>query len=167
MRVLLAATLAALVLSARSMPADRAWVEVLHGNLAVAYAWAGFALLIIAIGLGAISGLLNRSISQIRQARLRTRAMLLAESKLAEIQVGLVDVTQTESGDFDDHPPGFSWSATLAAAEVQALKTLTLTITCPGDGDEAFDYQVHRIFSPSLNFSHEKLKYIYLKIQII
>jgi signal transduction histidine kinase len=48
-RVLLAATLASLILSARSMPADQSWVVVLHHNLAFAYAWAGFALLIIAI----------------------------------------------------------------------------------------------------------------------
>jgi len=48
LRVVLAAGLAALLLSARSMPESQTWVEVLHGNLAFASAWTGFALLIIA-----------------------------------------------------------------------------------------------------------------------
>jgi len=115
------------------------------------------ALLLMAICLGAVAGLFSRSMARIRQAVLRSRAMLLAEDKLAEIQLGLVDLAETKEGDFKGKPPGFRWSVQMEPlAEVPELQRLTLTVNYDEPGD-AFEYRVYRYFSPSLNFSYAKL----------
>jgi len=116
-----------------------------------------FALLFISIFLGAISGLFVNSIARVRQARLRTRAMLLAETKLAELQVGLIDITEDASGDFDGRPEKFTWSIEMQPTDNPELRQLTLTITYD-DPSDGFTYQLHRVFSPSLNYSYEQLK---------
>lgn len=114
------------------------------------------ALLVIAIALGVMSGFFQNSISRIREARLRSRAMLLAENKLAELQLGLADMTEGTEGSFDGRPAGFYWMVETEPTEIEELERLTLTVICD-DPSEGFSMPVHTLFSPSLNYSYEKL----------
>jgi len=99
------------------------------------------------------------SLSKVRQSELRTRAMLLAENKLAEMQVGLADVTDTRSGDFNGKPSKFTWKIDLEPTQVPELQRLKITIGYedPADG---FSITTYRLYSPSLNLSAEKMKEI-------
>jgi len=117
------------------------------------------ALLFIAICLGAVASLFSSSLARIRQARLRTRALMLAETKLAEMQLGLAEITEGTEGDFDDRPKGFFWSYTMDPTDMPEMSRLALTIHYddPADG---FDYSVYRYFSPGLNYSYEELNQI-------
>jgi len=115
------------------------------------------ALLLIALAIGALGGLLASSIRGVRQAELRTRALLLAESKFAELQLGLIDPSEENSGDFLGHPPRFTWYIETEPTEVQGLELVTVTITY----DDPSDYFVHRLrrlHSKPLNLSLDQMK---------
>lgn len=115
------------------------------------------ALLLVAISVGAVAALFSESLAKIRQTRLRTRAVMLAETKLAEMQLGLADVTEGTEGDFDGRPANFAWALTIDPTDVAEMNRMTLTIRYD-DGSDMFDYRLWRYFSPSLNYSYETLK---------
>jgi hypothetical protein len=117
------------------------------------------ALLFITLGVGAAAGLFSNSMAKVRQVQLRTRAMLLAESMLAEFQTGLIDITEGQSGDFDGKPTNFFWEIEQEDTQVSELKRLKISISYddPADG---FTYTVYRLYSPSLNLSAEQMKEI-------
>jgi type II secretory pathway pseudopilin PulG len=113
-------------------------------------------LMLMSICLGAVAGLFSYSTAQIRQARLQTRAMLLAETKMAELQVGLNELIEGTAGDFDGRPPNFTWKVDIQPTDVPEVSRVTVTIGYDDGGDQ-LEYQLYRLFSPSLNFSTEKL----------
>ncbi len=115
------------------------------------------ALLFVVLTVGAVAGLFINSMQKVRQSELRTRAMFLAENKLAEMQVGLVDVTDTSSGDFAGKPAKFTWQIDLEPTQVPELQRLKITINYddPADG---FSIVTYRLYSPGLNLSAEKMK---------
>jgi len=113
-------------------------------------------LMLMSICLGAVAGLLSYSTAQIRQARLQTRAMLLAETKMAELQVGLNELMEGTAGDFDGRPPIFTWKVDIQPTDVPEVSKVTVTISYDDGGDQ-LEYELYRLFSPSLNFSTEKL----------
>ncbi len=124
------------------------------------------ALLFIVLTVGAVAGLFANSLARVRRSELRTRAMFLAENKLAELQLGLKDMTEGDEGDFNGKPPKFLWKMHFEPLHMlqelsqgQELKRLKITIQYddPADG---FTYSTYRLYSPSLNLSAEKMKEI-------
>lgn len=106
---------------------------------------AGFTLLevliaiaILAVTLTVIFGSQSQSLSLAAEARFKTRAAFLLESKIAEIEAKTQDVYGSE-GDFGDDFPGFRWAIDvndvaltepfLAGDPIAALKRITITIT--------------------------------------
>ncbi len=117
------------------------------------------ALLFITLTLGAVAGLFSKSLAQVRQSQMRTRAMILAENKVAELQTGLVEFTEGRSGDFDGKPENFSWEVSFDNSQIPELQRLTVTIRYD-DPVDGFEYKIHRLYSPSLNLSAERMKQI-------
>lgn len=106
---------------------------------------AGFTLLevliaiaILAVTLTVIFGSQSQSLSLATEARFKTRAAFLLESKIAEIEAGTLDMYSSE-GDFGDDFPGFQWETDvedvaltepfLAGDPIAALKRIKITIT--------------------------------------
>lgn len=116
-------------------------------------------LLFVSIGLAAVAGLMSQSVSRLHRTRLQTRAMLLAESKLAELQVGLHDLIEGSEGDFDGRPEKFTWAIDVEPTEIAELVRVMVTIGYD-DPSDGFEVHLYRIYSPSLNFSTERLKEI-------
>jgi type II secretory pathway pseudopilin PulG len=127
-------------------------------------------LLFISLMVGAVAGLFRNSMAKVRQAEFKTRAMLLAETKLAELQTGMIDITEGNSGDFDGKPANFTWqideediqttnSTDTSTSETTEVKRLKLTITYTDEND-GFSYSIYRLYSPTLNMSAEKIKAI-------
>jgi hypothetical protein len=117
------------------------------------------ALLFITLTVGAVAGLFSKSMAQVRQAQMRTRAMILAENKLAELQAGLVEFTEGKAGDYEGKPENFFWQVDLEPSQIPELQRLTVTITYD-DPIDGFEYRIHRLYSPSLNLSAERMKQI-------
>jgi hypothetical protein len=118
------------------------------------------ALLFIALMLGAVAGLFSKSMAEARQVQMRTRAILLAENKLAELQTGLEEYAEADAGDYDGKPEKFSWEVKFENSQSSAeLKRLTVTIYYD-DPTDGFEYSIHRLYSPSLNLSAEQMKQI-------
>lgn len=71
------------------------------------------AMAIIAIALTAVLGSQSQSVSLATEAKFNTTAALLAQSKMAEMEAKKpVDLT-SDSGDFGEDFPGYSWRATV------------------------------------------------------
>ncbi|MFA5865238.1 MAG: hypothetical protein WC975_11195 [Phycisphaerae bacterium] len=117
------------------------------------------ALLFVVLTVGVVAGLFTTSLSKNRQAQCRTRANLLAQNILAEMQLGLLDITESGEGDFNGRPDKFSWKVELEPTAVQELQRLKITINY-NDPVDGFAYTIFRLFSPSLNLSPEKIKEI-------
>jgi general secretion pathway protein I len=87
------------------------------------------AMAILAIALVAVFQSQSQSISMTSHARFQTTASLLAQSKMAEVEaVNPGDVT-SDSGNFDDTFPDYSWQVNVADTEVENVKKIELTVT--------------------------------------
>jgi len=64
---------------------------------------------IIAIALTAVLGSQSQSVSLASEAKFNTTAPLLAQSKIAEIEVAEQDDLAGGSGDFGEDFPGYTW----------------------------------------------------------
>ncbi|HEY3226492.1 MAG TPA: prepilin-type N-terminal cleavage/methylation domain-containing protein [Planctomycetota bacterium] len=58
-----------------------------------------------------------------------TVAVFLAESKMAEIDLGIVSTQSSTSGTFEPEQPDFSWKTEVETTTVTGLTKLTLTVT--------------------------------------
>ncbi len=67
------------------------------------------AMAIIAIALTAVLGSQSQSVSLASEAKFNTTAPLLAQSKIAEIEVAEQDDLAGGSGDFGEDFPGYTW----------------------------------------------------------
>jgi len=67
------------------------------------------AMAIIAIALTAVLGSQSQSVSLASEAKFNTTAPLLAQSKIAEIEVAEQDDLAGDSGDFGEDFPGYTW----------------------------------------------------------
>ena len=67
------------------------------------------AMAIIAIALTAVMGSQSQSVSLASEAKFSTTAPLLAQSKMAEIEVAEVKDLNDDSGDFGDDFQGYTW----------------------------------------------------------
>lgn len=59
----------------------------------------------------------------------RSLAAMLAESKMAEVEAGIISTTTTASGTFEPERPDFSWTVESESTTTTGLSKITLTIT--------------------------------------
>ena len=72
------------------------------------------AIALIAIALTAVLGSQSQSVSLAGEARFTTTATLLAQSKMAEIELQDPGDLTADSGDFDEDFPGYTWNLSVS-----------------------------------------------------
>ncbi len=107
------------------------------------------AMAIMAITLVAVLDSQSVSISGASEAKFSTTAALLAQKKMAEIQISKPEDISSDSGDFGDDHPGYSWELTVEDPSFDApenvtnhLKQLDLKVSW-GD-DEQYVYHLRQ-----------------------
>ncbi|HKS17244.1 MAG TPA: type II secretion system minor pseudopilin GspI [Planctomycetota bacterium] len=58
-----------------------------------------------------------------------TLATMLAESKMAEVEAGIISTQSSATGTFEPERPDFSWKTDVETTTVTGLTKLTLTVT--------------------------------------
>jgi general secretion pathway protein I len=92
---------------------------------------------LIAIALTTLLGSQSQSVSFANSAKFETMAALLAQSKMSEIAaMPDKDALSSDSGDFGDDYPGYTWEVTLSDISIEGvdnisdyLKQIDLTVT--------------------------------------
>lgn len=99
------------------------------------------AMAIIAIALTAVFGSQSQSVSLASEAKFDTTASLLAQSKMAEIDLMPVEEMVSDSGDFGEDFPGYSWQLSVSSVMSDMpgkvsdyLKRVDLTVSWGEDG---------------------------------
>ncbi|KPK25968.1 MAG: hypothetical protein AMJ61_10295 [Desulfobacterales bacterium SG8_35_2] len=94
------------------------------------------AVALIAIALTTLLGSQSQSVSFANSAKFETMAALLAQSKMSEITVQDKDSLFSDSGDFGDDYPGYTWDVTVSDIAIgesydisEYLKQIDLTVT--------------------------------------
>lgn len=80
-----------------------------RGNNGFTFIEVMVALVIIAIALTSVLGMQSQSVSLAGEARFYTTASLLAQGKMAEIEVKDLETFSSDSGDFGEELPGYTW----------------------------------------------------------
>lgn len=89
------------------------------------------ALAIFLIALAAIATLMDTANTQASDAAGTTTATRLAQSKLAEVEAGLIGVTDGGSGTFEGDESAWSWEVTSAATGVINLYDVSVRVYRP------------------------------------
>jgi general secretion pathway protein I len=112
------------------------------------------AIALIAIALTAVLGSQSQSVSLAGEARFNTTATLLAQSKMAEIELQDPGDLTADSGDFDEDFPGYTWNLSVSNVMFDRpenvsdhLKQVDLTISWGEDEQFQYALRVYR-FSP-------------------
>jgi general secretion pathway protein I len=112
------------------------------------------AIALIAIALTAVLGSQSQSVSLAGEARFNTTAALLAQSKMAEIELQDPEDLTADSGDFDEDFPGYTWNLSVSNVMFDRpenvsdhLKQVDLTISWGEDAQFQYALRVYR-FSP-------------------
>lgn len=87
------------------------------------------AMAILAIALVTIFQSQSQSISMTGNSRFLTTASLLAQGKMAEVEMIDMKNVRTDSGDFGDGFPGYSWRMEVKDTDLDVVKKIELTIT--------------------------------------
>ena len=104
------------------------------------------AMAIIAIALTAVLGSQSQSVSLASEAKFNTTAPLLAQSKIAEIEVAEQDDLAGGSGDFGEDFPGYTWELSMediVFEEPENVSDLLKRIDLKVSWGEAKLYQYH------------------------
>jgi len=106
------------------------------------------AISIIAIALVSIYRLQTQSIDMLNDIKFYTTAPLLAQSKMAEIEILSLDELSDDSGNFGDDFPGFNWQVAVNDVESETLDTFAenlkrIDLTVSFD-DEQFSYDCRK-----------------------
>ena len=95
---------------------------------------------IMAIVLVSVYRMYAQTLTMNTAARFYTQAPMLAQSKLAQIEIDSSGITATDSGDFGDKFPGYTWRisaeevASEALGEIAAdLKRIDMTVVLNSD----------------------------------
>jgi general secretion pathway protein I len=114
------------------------------------------AMAIIAIALTAVLGSQSQSISLAAEAKFSTIATLLAQSKMAEMELEDPDDLTSDAGDFREDFPDYRWDVkvsdvTLVEPEQGSdyLKQIDLTISWGDDGPYEYSLRLYR-FVPEI-----------------
>ena len=62
------------------------------------------------------------------RARFETTASLLAQSKMAEIEAANPENVSSDSGNFGDDFPGYSWHVDVTETEIEYLKKIEVKV---------------------------------------
>jgi general secretion pathway protein I len=87
------------------------------------------AMAILAIALVTIFQSQSQSISMTGNSRFLTTASLLAQGKMAEIEMLDIKDVRTDSGNFGDGFPDYSWRVELKDTDFDVVKKIELTVT--------------------------------------
>ena len=104
------------------------------------------AMAIIAIALTAVLGSQSQSVSLASEAKFNTTAPLLAQSKIAEIEVAEQDDLAGGSGDFGEDFPGYTWELSvedIVFEEPENVSDLLKRIELKVSWGEEKQYQYH------------------------
>jgi general secretion pathway protein I len=95
----------------------------------------GFTLLEVMIAMAILATTLvvvfqsqSQSVSMTSRARFETTASLLAQSKMAEMEAAKPEDVISESGDFDDDFPDYSWQVDVTETELKSLKRIEVKV---------------------------------------
>jgi general secretion pathway protein I len=87
------------------------------------------AMAILAIALVTIFQSQSQSVSMSGHSRFLTTASLLAQGKMAEVEMLSMKDVKSESGDFGDSFPDYVWRVDIKDTELEAVKKVELTVT--------------------------------------
>jgi len=114
------------------------------------------AMAIIAITLMAVLNAQSGSLSRACEAKFSTTAPLLAQEKIAELEIEKAEDLTSDSGDFGDDFPGYSWELTAQEPSFDSpenvsdhLRQLDLTISWGEDELYSYSLRLYR-FSPEM-----------------
>jgi type II secretory pathway pseudopilin PulG len=86
---------------------------------------------LLIVGLGVVGAQLQDSNAAVRRMRLQTQAVLLAESQLAMLDLGLIELEsadEVEEGDFGPRHPDWGWRLVTEPTAVDGLYRITLDV---------------------------------------
>ncbi|WP_172399620.1 type II secretion system minor pseudopilin GspI [Geothermobacter hydrogeniphilus] len=86
------------------------------------------ALAIIGVALVALLGLAQRSISTNQRLQQITRATLLAQSKMAEVETGIGNDGSDGEGTFTEPDDAFSWTVRSSETPVEGVRQVEVTV---------------------------------------
>jgi general secretion pathway protein I len=86
------------------------------------------AMAILAIALVGVFYLQSQSISMSTDSRFMTTAALLAQSKIVEIESGVVSSGPAQDGDFGDDYPQYSWRMEITDTKLPQFKKIEVTV---------------------------------------
>lgn len=111
------------------------------------------AMAIIAIALTAVLGSQSQSVSLASEAKFYTTASLLAQSKMAELDVMPEQELMSDSGDFGEDFSGYSWQVSVSDVVLDMpgkvpdyLKRIDLQISWGDDGIYQYRVSAFRFF---------------------
>lgn len=114
------------------------------------------AMAIIAIALTAVLGSQSQSVSLASEAKFSTTAPLLAQSKMAQIEVMELKDLNDDSGDFGDDFPGYTWQLSVKnvafeepVSVAERLRQIDLKISWNDGGLYQYSIRLYR-FSPKI-----------------
>ncbi len=115
------------------------------GHAAFTFIEVMVAMVIMSITFMAVLDSQSASISRATEAKFSTTATFLAQKKMSELEVLKTADLSSDSGDFGDDYPGYSWKLTLEITSFDAdyLKQLDLTVTW-GE-DELYSYSLSQL----------------------
>ena len=95
----------------------------------------GFTLLEVMIAMAILATTLvvvfqsqSQSVSMAGRARFETTASLLAQGRMAEIEAANPEKIVSDSGDFGDDFPDYSWQVDVAETELESLKKIEVKV---------------------------------------
>lgn len=83
------------------------------------------AIAIMAIALTTLLGSQSQSVFFANSAKFETMAALLAQSKMSEITIQAADSLSSDSGDFGEDYPGYTWEATVSDVSIEGLDAIS------------------------------------------
>jgi general secretion pathway protein I len=112
------------------------------------------AVALLAITLTAALGSQSQSVSLASEAKFYTTVTLLAQGKMAEIEAKDLDTLSSESGDFGEDFPGYTWAVTVENGSLDYpenvsnhLRQVTLTLSWEESEHYQYSLKTYR-FSP-------------------
>jgi len=114
---------------------DRCLVRCGMGR-AVALLEVVIALGVLAVGMTLIGAQLGGGFEAARLSQERVQAMMLAESILAEIDMGVLELEDESAGDFGLEHPGYAWQVGVESSVIEGLSVVTVSIWSGPIGEE-------------------------------
>jgi general secretion pathway protein I len=112
------------------------------------------AVALLAIALTAVLGSQSQSVSLASEAKFYTTVTLLAQGKMAEIEAEDLDTLSSDSGDFGEDFPGYTWEVTIDNVYLDYPENVSnhlrqVTLTLSWEESERYQYSLKTYrFSP-------------------